>query len=74
MVVGHRMVVDWTYSANLFKPETIAALADAYRAALVKLSASEPGAGASSDAFPLAGLSDTGLAKLSALFETTDAQ
>ncbi|MCW5769172.1 MAG: amino acid adenylation domain-containing protein [Phycisphaeraceae bacterium] len=74
MVVGHRMVVDWTYSTNLFKPETIAALADSYRAALVKLSASEPGAGTSSDAFPLAGLSDAGLAKLSALFETTDAQ
>ncbi|MBX3361749.1 MAG: amino acid adenylation domain-containing protein, partial [Phycisphaeraceae bacterium] len=74
MVVGHKMVVDWTYSANLFKPETIAALADSYRAALVKLSASEPGAGTSSDAFPLAGLSDAGLAKLSALFETTDAQ
>ncbi len=74
MVVGHRMVVDWTYSTNIFRPETVASLAEAYRAALVKLSATEPGAGTGSGAFPLAGLTDAGLAKLSALFETTDAQ
>ncbi len=74
MIVDGTLKVDWTYSTKMFDASTIEGLAKALDAAISRIidgaAAGRDALGA--DAFPLAGLDNEGLAKLSALFDASE--
>lgn len=74
MVVGGRLVVDWTFSKNLFRGDTIHGISDAFMDWLTRIIDQSAATAGVAESFPLAGLSDEGLARLSALFESSEGE
>jgi amino acid adenylation domain-containing protein/non-ribosomal peptide synthase protein (TIGR01720 family) len=73
MVVDGRLTVDWTFGSGLFREDSIRSVAEGFIAWLGRIieGASKREAAAETD-YSLSGLSDAGLAKLSALFDSSE--